>query len=182
MCRKLVVMNKLSLGNRELGWEVWSLPKGEVVEFTSTQLKNLIKQGKDEVYGLKLGKNGFDLEFDNEGFFTTNMMNKVHINSLTPVVENECLVNLFYVVIGTHKEKNETMFDVVSSRFERTAFNGEKVKTLLEMGVINGGAKMEKGEIIVAPLEKPKPVVKTEVPKKEEKLAEQAKVGKEDNQ
>ena len=80
MCRKLVVMNKLSLGNRELGWEVWSLPKGEVVEFTSTQLKNLIKQGKDEVYGLKLGKNGFDLEFDKEGFFITNMMNKVHMS------------------------------------------------------------------------------------------------------
>lgn len=29
MCRKLVVMNKLSLGTRELGWEALSLPKGE---------------------------------------------------------------------------------------------------------------------------------------------------------
>ena len=54
MCRKLVVTNKLSLGSRELGWEAYSLPKGEVLEFTSKQLKDAIKQGTDEVYGLKL--------------------------------------------------------------------------------------------------------------------------------
>ena len=30
MCRKLVAVNKLGLGTRELGWEVFSLPRGEV--------------------------------------------------------------------------------------------------------------------------------------------------------
>lgn len=165
MCRKLVVMNKLSLGTRELGWEALSLPKGEVLEFTSVQLKNMIKQGKDEVYGLKLSKNGNELEFDKESFFTTNMMNKVHINALTPIIEDETMVNLFYVVIGTHKEKDVTMYDVVSSRYERTTFTAEKLKTLLELHIISGGAKLENGEIIVASLEKPKPVenVKPEV-------------------
>lgn len=43
MCRKLIVTNKLSLGNRELGWETYSLPKGEVIEFTSKQLKDAIR-------------------------------------------------------------------------------------------------------------------------------------------
>ena len=42
MCRKLVVVNKLGLGNRELGYEALSLPKGEVLEFTSKQLRDLI--------------------------------------------------------------------------------------------------------------------------------------------
>ena len=164
MCRKLVTINKLGLGNRELGWEVLSLPKGEVLEFTSKQLRDLIKGGKDEVYGLKIAENGIDLAFD-ETFFTTNMMYKVHIGSLTPIVEDECMVNLFYVVIGTHKEKDNIMYDVVSSRFERTSFTEEKIKTLLEMKVVTGGAKLENGKIVVAPLEKSKPVEKKEVAK-----------------
>lgn len=120
-------------------------------------MRDLIKSGRDEVYGLKIAENGIDLEFD-KAFFTTNMMYKVHIGSLTPMVEDECMVNLFYVVIGTHKEKDVTMYDVVSSKFERTSFNAEKIKTLLEMKVISGGAKLENGEIVVASLEKPKQV------------------------
>ena len=57
------------------------------------------------------------------------------------------------------------MYDVVSSRFERTSFNAEKIKTLLEMKVISGGAKLENGEIVVAPLEKSKPIDKKETGK-----------------
>lgn len=155
MCRKLVVTNKLSLGNRELGWEAYSLPKGEVVEFTSKQLKDAIRLGTEEVYGLRLAEESGDLVFD-DGFFTTNMMNKVHINSLTPMVESDCLANLFYIVIGSRKVKQETVYDVISSRYERTTFTAEKVKTLLEMEIISGGAKLENNEIVVAPLTKEK--------------------------
>ncbi len=156
MCRKLIVTNKLSLGNRELGWEAYSLPKGELVEFTSKQLKDIIKTGgSDEVYGLKISEDTGELVFD-ENFYVTNMMNKLHINSLVPMVEEDCLANLFYIVIGTHKVKNETMYDVISSRYERTSFNAEKVKTLLDMKIISAGAKLENGEIVVAPLDKMK--------------------------
>ncbi len=155
MCRKLVVTNKLSLGNRELGWEAYSLPKGEVVEFTSKQLKDAIRLGTEEVFGLRLAEESGDLVFD-DGFFTTNMMNKVHINSLTPMVESDCLANLFYIVIGSRKVKQETVYDVISSRYERTTFTAEKVKTLLEMEIISGGAKLENNEIVVAPLTKEK--------------------------
>lgn len=153
MCRKLVVTNKLSLGNRELGWETYSLPKGEVVEFTSRQLKDAIRTGSDEVYGLKPDEETGELVFDTDGFFTTNMMQKVHINTLTPIVEDDCLAKLFYIVIGTHKVKQETVYDVISSRYERTGFSEEKVKALLEMGIISGGATLQNGEIVVASLE-----------------------------
>lgn len=96
MCRKLYVTNKLSLGNRDLGWEAYSLPKGEVVEFTSRQLKDIIRDGgTDQVYGLKLNEETGDLVFDTDGFFTTNMMNKSHINTLVPIEESDCLANLF---------------------------------------------------------------------------------------
>ena len=155
-CRKLIVTNKLSLGNRELGWEAYSLPKGELVEFTSKQLKDIIRtEGADEVYGLKISEDTGELVFD-ENFYVTNMMNKLHINSLVPMVGEDCLANLFYIVIGTHKVKNETMYDVISSRYERNSFNVEKVKTLLDMKIISAGAKLENGEIVVAPLEKTK--------------------------
>ena len=167
MCRKLVAVNKLGLGTRELGWEVYSLPKGEVLEFTTKQLRDIIKGGRDEVYGLKIAENGVDLAFD-ENFYVRNLMYKVHIGSLSPMVEDECMVNLFYIVIGTHKENGVTMYDVVSSRFERTSFNEEKVKTLLEMGVISAGAKLTDGKIVTAPLEKVKPLEKEKSLEKKE--------------
>ena len=182
MCRtrKLVAINNLRLGTRELGWELYSLPKGEILEFTSKQLRDIIKgykEGKDEVYGLKIGENGFDLVFD-ESFFTTNMMYKVHIGSLIPMVQTDCMVNLFYIVIGTHVQHGEVMYDVVSSRFERTSFTEEKVKILLNMGVISGGAKLdENGKIVVAPLEKvKKPVEEKKVPVEEVKALEEKPV------
>ena len=154
MCRKLIVTNKLSLGNRSLGYEAWSLPKGELVEFTEKQLKDNIRSGgPDEVYGLKISEESGELVFD-DSFFVTNMMNKLHINTLVPIVEGS-LVNMFYIVLGTHKVKNEIMYDVISSRYERTSFTAEKVKTLLDLGIISAGAKLENGEIVVAPLEKP---------------------------
>ena len=70
------------------------------------------------------------------------------------MVEDDCLANLFYIVIGTHKEKGNTMYDVISSRYERTSFTEEKVKTLLDMHIISAGAKMQGDKVIVAPLEK----------------------------
>ena len=44
------------------------------------------------------------------------------------MVEDDCLANLFYIVIGTHKDKANTMYDVISSRYERTSFTEEKVR------------------------------------------------------
>lgn len=158
MCRKLIVTNRLCLGNRELGWEAYSLPKGEVVEFTSKQLKDAIRHGTEEVYGLIISEETGELVFDTEGFFTTNMMNKVHINTLTPMIEEDCLANLFYIVTGTRKSKQETLYEVISSRYERTEFTAEKIKTLLEMKIISGGARLNNGKIEVAPLEKAIPI------------------------
>lgn len=157
MCRKLVVTNQIFLGTRAICFEAYSLPKGEVVELTEKQIRDTLKGiTTDEVYGLALSDAG-ELVLDTENFFTTNMMKKIHTNTLIPMVEDDCLANLFYIVIGTHKVKNETVYDVISSRYERTTFTADKLKTLLEMHIISGGAKLENGEIVVATLTKPKP-------------------------
>lgn len=154
MCRKLVVTNEIFLGARPICYETYSLPKGEVVELTEKQIKDALKGlTTDEVYGLALTESE-DLILDTENFFTTNMMKKVHTNTLNPMVEDDCLANLFYIVIGTHKEKGNTMYDVISSRYERTSFTEEKVKILLDMHIISAGAKMQGDNVIVAPLEK----------------------------
>lgn len=155
MCRKLVVTNEIFLGTRAICYEAYSLPKGEVVELTEKQIKDTLKGlTTDEVYGLALSETG-ELVLDTDGFFTTNMMKKIHTNTLVPMVEDDCLANLFYIVIGTHKDKANTMYDVISSRYERTSFTEEKVRTLLDMHIISAGAKMQGDKIIVAPLEKP---------------------------
>lgn len=156
MCRKLVVTNEIFLGARAICYEAYSLPKGEVVELTEKQIKDALKGlTTDEVYGLRLSEAG-ELELDTDGFFTTNMMKKIHTNTLVPMVEDDCLANLFYIVIGTHKDKGNTMYDVISSRYERTSFTEEKVKTLLDMHIISAGAKMQDGKVVVTPLEKQK--------------------------
>lgn len=156
MCktRKLIVTNRICLGDREICYEAYSLPKGEVVELTAAQLRRLIMNGPDEVYGLRISEKTRELEFDTD-FMTTNMMNKLHTGILRPMEETETVANIFYIVIGTHKVKNEIMYDVISSRYERTSFTADKVKMLLDMNIISAGAKLENGEIVVAPLEKP---------------------------
>lgn len=156
MCRKLIITNEIFLGSRPICFEAYSLPKGEVVELTEKQIKDALKGiTSDEVYGMKITEAG-ELELDTENFFVTNMMKKVHTNTLIPMVEDDCLVNLFYIVIGTHKDKGTTMYDVISSRYERTSFTEEKVKTLLDMHIVSGGAKIQGDKIIVASLEKAK--------------------------
>ena len=153
MCRKLVVTNQIFLGTRAICHEAYILPKGEVVELTEKQIKDALKGiTTDEVYGLALSDAG-ELILD-DAFFTTNMMKKIHTNTLVPMYESDCLANLFYIVIGTHKEKGNIMYDVISSRYERTSFTAEKVKTLLDMQIISAGAKLQNGEIVVASMEK----------------------------
>lgn len=171
MC-KIIVINELVLGQRPLGFEVLSLPKGEILEYTHKQLKDLLtKSDKNEVYGVKVSEETGELIPD-ENFFCTNWMKKAHIGSLVPAFDSETMVNLFYVVIGSHKEKNTIAYDVISSRFERTSFSEEKVRTLLEMGIISAGAKLgTHGEVILASLEKPKAEKKEEKAEKKEEAA-----------
>ena len=91
MCRKLVVTNEIFLGTRAICYEAYSLPKGEVVELTEKQIKDALKGiTTDEVYGLELSEAG-ELVMDKKNFFTTNMMKKIHTNTLIPMVE-DCLL------------------------------------------------------------------------------------------
>lgn len=142
------VINRLDLGSRELGWELYD--GHQVIELTSRQLKEEIKS-QNIICGLCIAEDG-ELDLDNEGFFTTNMMIHAHIDQYKPMISSTCMANVMYIVIGSHKEDNKEVYDLVSSRMARETFDTSKVKTLLEMGIISGGIRLNGNKLELAPI------------------------------
>jgi hypothetical protein len=149
-----VVISKLMLGNRELGWECWDGSK--VAEYTSKQLADIIKAGKQKVCGLKIGDG--ELELDKEGFYTTNMMVHSHICSWKPMDE-ESMANVLYTCIGTRTASGKKVYECISSRWEQLKLSEEDMRAYLKMGIVASGAKLDGDKIEVA---------STALPKKEE--------------
>ena len=174
MCKMNIVVNKLVLGNRELGWELWS--GKEVMEYTSKQIKDMIKAGKQKICGLKIGDND-ELLLDKEGFFTTNMMIHSHIGSWKSM-EEESMVNNLYVCIGSHEESGKMVYDCISSKFEQAKISENDMRAYLKIGIVSGGAKLDGDKIVLANLEVAKTDAKVDEPIKEEAKVE---VKKEDN-
>lgn len=164
MCKMNIVVNKLVLGNRELGWELWS--GKEVMEYTSKQLKDMIKAGRQKVCGLKIGDND-ELLLDKEGFFTTNMMVHSHIGSWKSM-EEESMVNNLYVCIGSHEESGKAVYDCISSKFEQAKISENDMKAYLKIGIVSGGAKLDGEKIVLAGTEPEKKVQVPVTEKKEE--------------
>lgn len=149
MCTKLLVINKLYLGNRELGYELYDLTRGEVIEMTAGQIKQAIKGGKN-ILGVKVSSEN-ELIPDSEGYYMRNLMKKVHINKLEPLYECESsIANMFYYVTGTVIRNSVKVYKVVNSRFGREEITEEKLKALYELGVVAGGVKVEQGKVTVS--------------------------------
>lgn len=178
MCKMRIAVLKENLGQRETGYTLWD--GKQVMEQTAKQIKDTIKSGK-KVCGLTLDENG-ELMLDKIGFHATNLMVHRHSGNYRPLLEEGCMANLFYIVIGSHKDGENTVYDCISTRFEQLTLNEADVKAYLRIGVISAGCRLnEKGEIELASLEfdKPEPIkVVTEGPKVvvEEKAPEQPKV------
>lgn len=162
MCKMNIVVNKLVLGNRELGWELWS--GKEVMEYTSKQIKDMIKAGKQKICGLKIGDND-ELLLDKDGFFTTNMMVHSHIGSWKSM-EEESMVNNLYVCIGSHEESGKVVYDCISSKFEQAKISENDMRAYLKIGIVSGGAKLDGEKIVLAGTE---PEKKVQVPMTEKK-------------
>lgn len=164
MCKMNIVVNKLVLGNRELGWELWS--GKEVMEYTSKQLRDMIKAGRQKICGLKIGDND-ELELDKEGFFTTNMMVHSHIGSWKSL-EEESMVNNLYVCIGSHEESGKVVYDCISSKFEQAKISENDMRAYLKIGIVSGGAKLDGEKIVLAGTALEKKVQSSVTEKKEE--------------
>ena len=148
MCKlnKGFVINRLYLGSRELGWEIWD--GKQVIEATSGQIKSALKSGNSGLYGLCLDEKG-ELQLDRDSYMMANIMCKVHVGKLTPMIEDELvMMNVFYYVTGTKEEDGDMVYEVVSSRFARETLGKDKLLALYELGAVAGGMKVENSEII----------------------------------
>jgi len=161
MCR--VVLLREMLGNRETCWSTWT--GKDVMEMTSSQIKNLIKAGT-KVCGLTIGKDG-NLEPDLEGFYCTNIMEHRHCANYVPMKSEDCLANLFYIVIGKHEEKGSVLYDCISTKFEQLSVTEADLKAYIKIGVVSAGAKLVDDKIVLADLEFKKEEKKPEEVKKE---------------
>ena len=154
MCNYYLI-NELALGNRSLGFEF--VTEKEVVEMTAKTVRDSILAGK-KIHGLQIaGKE--DLVLD-EAFFMRNYTVKTHINNIRPKYEYEgqCVANIMYIVVGSHEENGKRVYDVISSRVERTTFSEDKLKAMYDLGFISGGCKVEDDKVILPSLET-KPIV-----------------------
>lgn len=163
MCKMRIAVLKENLGSRETGYTLWD--GKQVMEQTAKQIKDTIKSGK-KACGLTVDENG-ELVLDKEGFFATNLMVHRHSGNYKPMLDEGCMANLFYIVIGSHEENGKKMYECISTRFEQLSLTEDDVKAYLRIGMISAGCRLnEKGEIEVASLEfekaEPKKVVNEE--------------------
>lgn len=150
MCTMRIAVLKENLGQRETGYTLWD--GKQVLEQTAKQIKDLIKSGK-KVCGLTLDNDG-ELVLDKEGFFTTNLMIHRHCGNYRPLHDEDCMANLFYIVIGSHTENEKTVYDCISTRFEQLTLDEADVRAYLRIGMISAGCRIgENNKIEVAPLE-----------------------------
>ena len=136
MCKYLV--NREDLGKRVTGYIVYNSGSKEFIGMTEKQVKDSVSSGEG-IKGFVLDEGG-NLALDNEGWKISNYMVRSGIGSLRPVNEFDGgIVNLMFVVVGFDKAKG---YEVVNSRYARVWVSEERVKLLLEMGAIQGGAYM----------------------------------------
>lgn len=146
MCK--VVINKLNLGARELGYELFD--GKQIIEMTGSQIVKAIKSGED-IRGMVVNEKD-ELELDRDGFFTRNLMVKSHINNFKPLMEDETvMMNLFYIILGSKAtESGAVVYPAITTRFAREELTEEKLKALYDLGAVSAGVKIE-GDVITLP-------------------------------
>lgn len=162
MCQMKVAVLRNMLGGREQSWSLWS--GKDVMEMTGKQIADTIAKG-NKVCGLKIGESG-ELEPDKEGFFTTNIMEHRHCGNYKPMIEENCMASLFYIVIGSHEENGNMVYDCISTKWEQAKISEADLRAYLKIGVVSAGAKLEGDRIVLADLEYPK---KAETPEEKKK-------------
>lgn len=147
MCVTKFVVTRNMLGSREQGWSLWN--GKEMVEVTSKGIKDALLKG-EPIYGLEVGEDG-ELTLG-KNFFTRNIMEHRQVGSYTLMVEEDnCMVNVFYIVTG---RADNGEYEVISTKFERTTISEERAKVMLSMGIISAGARLEGDKVVLPDLGK----------------------------
>ena len=159
MC-KIVVNQVNQFSCRIQGYELFETNTGEIIGMTE---KDIIKaiNADETILGLTLDSEN-KVVLDSEQFFQNNIMVKTTLTSMHPFNE-DCPVNILYAVIGLNGDK----YILLNSRFGRSEVTKNKLSAMLEIGLIQGGARLqENGEIEIAEVLKPQATMKKEVKEK----------------
>lgn len=142
MCK--VVINRVNQFNCRInGYEVYETSTGEVFGMTEKDITKVIKKGQ-KILGIELDAEG-QVELDEKGFYQSNIMEKKTLTKMEPV-KGDTPVNILYALIGVKNDK----YILVNSRFGKSEVSKEKLLAYLEIGLVQGGCKLEKGELKVA--------------------------------
>jgi hypothetical protein len=130
-------VNRVMLGARVIGYEMFNLDKQEVIGYTEKQLKDAI-QGGDTVYGLIINEAG-QIDLANG----CNIMNKIGINTFNPMNETSGFVTDMYSLIGVKEDKGNKTYTFINQRFGRKELNEKKLLALLELSDGLNGVSLE---------------------------------------
>lgn len=159
MC-KIVVNQVNQFSCRIQGYELFETKTGEIIGMTEKDIIKAINAG-ETILGLTLDSEN-KVVLDNEQFFQNNIMVKTTLTSMHPLNE-DCPVNILYAVIGSNGDK----YILLNSRFGRSEVTKNKLSAMLEIGLIQGGTRLqENGEIEIAEVLKPQATIKKEVKEK----------------
>lgn len=147
MCK--FVANREDLGSRVTGYTLYDSATLGFVGMTTKAIVEALRNG-EVIYGFKL--DGEELAFDDKMFHQTNLMVRTGVNNYRSVIECDIPVNNLYTVVRIIKTGDEiTGYEVITSRHARLEVTPDKLKGLIEMGLVQGGAWLDsKGKIVTA--------------------------------
>ncbi len=159
MC-KIVVNQVNQFSCRIQGYELFETKTGEIIGMTEKDIVKAIN-ADETILGLTLDSEN-KVVLDSESFFQNNIMVKTTLTSMHPLNE-DCPVNILYAVIGLNGDK----YILLNSRFGHSEVTKNKLSAMLEIGLIQGGARLqENGEIEIVEVLKPQATMKKEVKEK----------------
>lgn len=159
MC-KIVVNQVNQFSCRIQGYELFETKTGEIIGMTEKDIVKAIN-ADETILGLTLDSEN-KVVLDSESFFQNNIMVKTTLTSMHPLNE-DCPVNILYAVIGFNGDK----YILLNSRFGHSEVTKNKLSAMLEIGLIQGGARLqENGEIEIVEVLKPQATMKKEVKEK----------------
>ena len=142
MC-KTVINEVRQFSGRINGYEIYESKTGEIIGMTEKDIVKILKAG-EKINGFVLDKEGKTV-LDKEGFYQNNIMVKTTLTNMHPSNE-DCPVNILYTVLGNKGDK----YTLMNSRYGKSEVTKNKLVAMLEIGMIQGGAKLDKGEVILA--------------------------------
>lgn len=138
------VIARLDLGQTRIaGYLVYDSKSKEFQEKTPKEIATLIN--KNELNGLKITDGKVELD---SNFRVNNLMVKSGVGKFRKLYDDDTVINCIYAVVKVIRYDDNTVYEVINNRCARVKMNEERVKMLIEIGIVYG-VKLIKNEISI---------------------------------